>query len=301
MRKWSIHKSLFPIFLLSTFIYIQTGCKCKKEEKKEGKVYSQTEKSDSSPFSNMVFLLPAPSEVMFIINNYNIRYNANLMAPLGLEKNLVVSNHQALIMGVYLTDFSYNLLFKNYNSGFNCLNSIKTISKDMGLNVILDEPILKRVEDNIHNIDSIDAIFNEFLLNSFNSIESSGNYEILSLIAMGSGIESIYIGYNSLNFNHSDSLLVNNMLDQKIIFENYYKNFINYNYNKPEMDLLITDLNKIYRLYEQSVTLIPNNKHGSTSNYTTKVKDIPMLNKKNLKQLGDSIEIVRNKIIDLNY
>lgn len=291
------------VFLSIILIGQIWGCKCNRNKEFVFKESKLSLIKDTIPFPGMVFLLPSPSEVLSITLNQDIAYNQNLLTPTDIEKKVIISHYQALITGVYFTDLSYCVIYKNYPEGIKNIEAIKKLSQNLGFGSILSDQYFKRIENSITSIDSLETIFDELTNNSFNAIESTGNYELLSAVAMGSGIEALYLSYNSINIKTIDKELVSELMGQKVIFENYYKNFMNFNYNKPELKPFVDDIKKIYSLIEREVNVKNNTTVRELNGNKIAIKDriISSISEKGIREIGDSIIITRDKLVTLKY
>lgn len=298
-----LRSKIFVILITSVLFLDLSGCKCNHNNEPLTKEPSLDVSNDSIPYPGMTFLLPSPSEVLSIILNHNIAFKSNLTAPIDIDKKAVISQQQALILGVYFTDLSYNIIYKKYNEGIKSINSIHNLSQNLGIAYLLNDQYFKRIENNITEIDSIDAIFNEFTENSFNTIQSTGNDELLSIVAMGSGIEALYLCYNSDSLKSIDKELINKLLGQKVIFENYFKNFLNYNHKTSELESFIHDTRILYSLIQRNIIVdnVATVNEGKDANISIQDKPTMKINDKGIRELGDSVVVVRNKLINLKY
>lgn len=293
--------NILKIVLFALFIWNFNGCKQKPQE--QVNMDDSNEYIDSTTLSKIVYLLPSPSELMQVLADQNVKLKPNLAAPTGIEKNIILSNQQSLILGVYLTDISYNILAKNYQTSISNLNSIQYLSQNLGLNQLIPEKSLRQIEKNINNVDSLDFIFDDFVQNSFNTISTTGNQELLSLVAMGVGIESMHFCFESINVETLNDTIIPFILSQKEIYHNFYLNFLNYNRNKTELKKFINDVSIIYSMYKKDiitddkVSVISKGK----SDFAIKKTVNPYFNNVNLKKLIDSIEIVRKNLVELKY
>lgn len=300
-----LEKKVPPTQILILIILLTgiLGCTFSHQDKSVLENSNQGRAKDTIPFSGIVYLLPSPYEVLLTTFNEDIVFNQGLTAPFDIEKRAVISHHKAFILGVYITDLSYRLIFKDYPNGLKNINSIRNLSQDLGINTLVDNTYFLRIENNINRIDSIDAIFNDFIQNSFNSIEQTGNNELLSFIAMGAGIEAMFLTYKSTNFKIINKTVLPNFFGQRVIYENYYKNFVAYNQDKEEMKDFIHDISIIFTLFEKNIAKITETRvskikdaHFNIDEITTFTFDESAVNR-----LGDSIAIVRSNLINLKY
>lgn len=300
----TFNQQLFFAIILTCILGIGiTCCTCKHQERNELTNLTSSTSSDSFPYPGIVYLLPSPSEVLLNTFIDDIAFNPSLLAPENLDKKTIFSHQQAMIMGVYITDLSYNILFKNYTNGINNINTIQNLCQNLGIGSLLTDIYFKRIENNINNIDSIDAVFVDFTQNSFSTLESTGNNELLSLVAIGSGIETMYLSYASFDIETITNRLLPNFLGQRVIYDNYFKNFMNYNYDKPELKTFILDVKSIYSLFKRQVavknySIVTKKKN---SQFSIKDRSANTYTKESFQKLGDSIVIVRNKLVGLKY
>lgn len=303
MRKiWTL--AVVGLIITTTLLIGFYSCKCSHQESKVANDIATNASKDSFPYPGIIFLLPSPTEVLLTTINNDIAFNPKLIAPNDIEKKAIISHQQALILGVYLTDLSYNIIFKNHQAGIDNINSIKGLTEKLGIGSFFYERFLHRIETNINSIDSMNVIFEDFSQNSFETLETTGNSELLSLVAMGSGIEAMFLSYKSISIDNINNIILPNFLGQKIIYENYYKNFLNYNYNKPELKYFLNDLNCIYSLFKKNVAVKEHVTISDVKNSHFSIKDrqdTSPYNINGIRELGDSIVILRNNLINLKY
>lgn len=303
MKKLRISLIVGLIFTAS-FSTVFYSCECSHQRNKVAGDTTITAFKDSFPYPGITYLLPSPSEVLLTTFDNDIAFNPKLIAPNDIDKNAIVSHQQALLLGVYLTDLSYNIIFKNHQAGIDDINSVKSLTEKLGIGSFFYDRFLHRIETNINSIDSMDIIFEDFSQNSFAALETIGNNELFSLVAMGSGIEALYISYKSISIDNINSTILPSFMGQKVIYENYYKNFLNYNYNKPELKYFLRDVKSIYSLFERNVAISENVSVSEVKDLHFSIKDKtnpPPYNEKGIRELGDSIVILRNNLINLKY
>lgn len=291
------------LILLFSLMLNLSGCKCFHDHNESKKQNVLAASKDSFQYNKIVFLLPSPSEILFATFAEDITFKPNLIAPSNTDKKTIKYDQQALILGVYLADLSYNVLSKNHSNGNNTIVSIQNLSQNLGVGSLLYAEYFHRIDANVGNIDSLDAIYNDFTNNSFETLEESENYELLSLIAMGAGIETMYLSYKSVDFGVINSSVLPNFVGQRWIYENYYKNFLSYNKDKPELKSFINDVTCIYNLFKQYVVVKDDLSVVEKKDAHVAVKDRSSVkyNESGIRTLGDSITIVRDKLIELKY
>lgn len=294
----------FKLIVFSTLAAAIISCTGQKSEKKNTELLRDSISSDEILLENddLEVLLPSPSEVLEVVLTSGIKYSENLSAPVGIEKKTVLIRNKAIIMGVYLADFSYYNIYSQRKLVTDYFSAIQTLAQDLGISSILNDAYFKRFDTNINNLDSIDKIFDEFSLYAYGTLIESGNSEMLSMIAMGSAIELLYMGLLS-NDDVSNDIITSKILSQKDLFENYYQNFIKYNQHKDEFKKLIVDLDKLYNLYK-SVLVEENHSVVVTdgdSHFTIKNVSKAKLSSVDVDKIKDEVIEIRQNMIDLKY
>jgi len=296
------HKILTLIIITINLIG-NSGCKCSRTSNESLDI--QNDYADTTFFSKNVdeVLIPSPIEVIEVISTSGFSYNPKVLSKLGIEEKTLLLKHKSLLLGVYVSDFAYVSIFNNRELGTQYFNSIQTLTGDLGISSVLNDVYYKRFEQNISNYDSIDAIFKDFSTNAYNTLIQSGNSEILSMIAIGSVVELLYIGLNSIEFNEHNQDIISRMFEHKAIFENYYMNFIMYNKEKVEFKLLMEDLEIIYSFFKTKIKSENHTVVATDMKNHFIVKDVIKSNisKKDLQDLYEMINTTRTKILELKY
>lgn len=303
----SIKYMICQITLLLLALGLAIGIySCSNAEKKEqSQVIDQPTGNDSSSYlnSNIEFLLPSPEDLLGLIFKNEIKYNPEFILQPRLEKNIVNSNIQALIMGVYITDFSYSLLYNDINRSSKSLEAIKRLSENIGIGGLFNDRFFKKLEENLNNIDSMKIMFSDFSENSFSTLSETGNKELLSLIAMGVSIESIYLGYETSKNKSFDNSLKPFFIEQRMVFENFYMNYMNYNKDKEDLKSFNNSLNTFYSLFKLNVWLIVD-KYSvlkKDSSFSIDVSYTLKTNQENVSELGKCLQTLRSNLVDLKY
>jgi hypothetical protein len=283
--------------LLSAMAYSCSGGKTNQSE-------ADTELTeDTLAQDEMEIMLPTPSEVLSIVLTSGIKYSDGYMAPLGIEIKAVMVKHKALVLGVYFADFAYANYYNQRNASSEYFKALQELTRDLGVGSILNDAYFKRFDANLNNPDSLDAIFEDFSQNAYNTIIESGNRELLSMIGIGAAIEVLHIGINSIENAANPDEAIATVIDQSAVFDNYYNNFIAYNSDKPEFKNLTDDVTKIFKFFKEKLAKANNESvvTDSKQHFTISGGDTAKLSKTDLAQLRSMVSDVRKKLIDLKY
>lgn len=228
-------KSLISV--LSILIIIAaTSCKHKEPEKEIFIPSFSTLKSDSSGTKTpelkkeTYYGLLTPVEVCVIFNRLGIPYSDAALNPTS-NSDLYLSNSKASInTGIYGVDFGYLKMFGIGQEVIDHMVTIREISNKLGIpdNLIL-EPV-KRVQNNMADMDTITALMDKAYKNIENHLRQSGRESTAGLMVMGGWVEAMYIAtqlvYNPAN---PDPEVVQKIAEQKYtltsllsFMKNYY-------------------------------------------------------------------------------
>lgn len=287
-------------FLLMVSLAILTSCSGCKTSKPE---VSAEQDLDTLTLENMEIMLPAPSEVIELVLTSGVKFSSNYVAPLGLDKKTAMVKHKAVTLGVYFADFAYTNFYSQRSLSADYFKALQQISSDLGIGSILNDAYFNRFDANLNNPDSLDAIFEDFSQNAYNTIIESGNSELLSMIGIGAAIEILYIGINSIETAGNTDEAVETILEHSAVFTNYYNNFMAYNGDKPEFKALNDDVTKIFSFFKEKLagtekeTVVKDSKQ----HYTIAGGETNKLSKTDLAQLRKLVADTRSKLIDLKY
>lgn len=249
------------------------------------------------------FMLPTPSEVLSIVLTSGLSFHPDFMAPPGIEKRCIMVRHKALILGTYFADFAYTRYYSKRELATDYFKSVQELSADLGIASILNDVYFNRFDANISNPDSLDAIFEDFAQNAYNTIIESGNKELLSMISIGAAVEVLHIGVNSIESAVNKEEAVAAIIDNKAVFDNYYGNFVAYNRDKAEFKPMLNDLGKINSFLnnrlksEKAARAVAD----GDNHFTIRGGETSKLSKEDLIRLKEMIAEVRVKLITLKY
>jgi hypothetical protein len=228
-------KSFFSAPLIIILI-AATSCKHKEPEKEIFIPSFSTLKSDSSGTKapelkkETYYGLLTPVEVCVIFNRLGIPYSDAALNPTS-NSDLYLSNSKASInTGIYGVDFGYLKMFGIGQEVIDHMVTIREISNKLGIpdNLIL-EPV-KRVQNNMADMDTITALMDRAYKNIENHLRQSGRESTAGLMVMGGWVEAMYIAtqlvYNPAN---PDPEVVQKIAEQKYtltsllsFMKNYY-------------------------------------------------------------------------------
>ncbi len=167
------------------------------------------------------FQVPSPGEMLTFIkmvggkNNKNVSF---LNSP-DNQKNYTDNKAKALNFGIYSCDLSYCSIFEIGSEALKYFKVVKQLGDQIGVSSSISPEVLKRLEGNIGNPDSLSVITDDVYFTSFEALEASKQGPTLSLVVAGGWIESLYIA-TSLAKYEEKSPVVERLADQKYTLDN---------------------------------------------------------------------------------
>lgn len=167
------------------------------------------------------FQVPSPGEMLTFIkmvggkNNKNVSF---LNSP-DNQKNYTDNKSKALNFGIYSCDLSYCSIFEIGSEALKYFKTVKQLGDQIGVSSAISPEVLKRLEGNIGNPDSLSVITDDVYFSSFESLEKSKQGPTLSLVVAGGWIESLYIATSLAKYD-AKSPVVDRLADQKYTLDN---------------------------------------------------------------------------------
>lgn len=167
------------------------------------------------------FQVPSPGEMLTFIKMIGGKTNKNtafLNSP-DNQKNYTDSKSKALNFGIYSCDLSYCSIFEIGSEALKYFKTVKQLGDQIGVSSAIKPEVLKRLEGNLGNPDSLSVITDDVYFSSFETLESGKQGPTLSLVVAGGWIESLYIATNLTKYAEK-SPVIERLADQKYTLDN---------------------------------------------------------------------------------
>ncbi|MDF2450463.1 MAG: hypothetical protein K0R26_2967 [Bacteroidota bacterium] len=167
------------------------------------------------------FQVPSPGEMLTFIkmvggkNNKNVSF---LNSPEN-QKNYTDTKLKALNFGIYSCDLSYCSIFEIGSEALKYFKVVKQLGDQIGVSSAIQPEVLKRLEGNLGNPDSLSVITDDVYFTSFETLEQGKQGPTLSLVVSGGWIESLFIATSLAKYD-AKSPVVERLADQKYTLDN---------------------------------------------------------------------------------
>jgi hypothetical protein len=143
---------------------------------------------------NGFYDIPQPIQQVQLLQQAGAGYDKTLLNPLDNASKYTVTNSKALNLGVYGADLSYAAVFNQPQDAILYLTASKKLAEALSIKGDFYNDIMKRMEKNNGNKDSLLGIVSDVYRRSNESLKENDQSHISALVVAGSFIEAMYIG-----------------------------------------------------------------------------------------------------------
>lgn len=152
----------------------------------------------------VILSMPAPLQVAYSIKSENKDFYENLLEPTKRVENTALSmTKKAILLGILSVDLGYSITYNKQQNILNYLSNVKALSEELGAVGAFSPGVVKRLENNINNIDSLSYIILSSFDNANNYFNNNDRQETALLILTGGLLEGIYLSANIAKLNSS--------------------------------------------------------------------------------------------------
>ncbi|MFH2095506.1 MAG: hypothetical protein ABIJ16_07370 [Bacteroidota bacterium] len=166
------------------------------------------------------YKFPSPVEVYIFLWEDDVKFDGTLMNSTDKIGAYVTTDKKALNFGIYSSDLAYCTVNGKNQETFNYFTTAKQLADEMGLMEGFDEDMVKRIDQNIGNADSLYKFSTESYSLAINYLESIEQDNLLPYIVTGGWIESLYIAVNSIKKYSPENSTVMRVAEQQLVLDN---------------------------------------------------------------------------------
>lgn len=177
-----------------TLIFAIGSCGTSEKKSNDSDEFKEAEKSLKNTIAEVVYSIPSPTEIPYLIQQTGAEYNASLLNP--RDKTDQYANRTdkaALNLGVYTADIGYLASYDKTQEAIDYLNSCKILADNLGVIGSFDLDLLRRFEANIANKDSLAALLDNTTSQTEKFLKDESRNRLAALVVTGSFVEGLYI------------------------------------------------------------------------------------------------------------
>lgn len=294
IKKYTVR---FSIVLMSAFLLFSCGSETDETKGTNDSIAF----SDSIPkihSENAFYSIPSPIQLGQMLQRAGATYDKKVLNPIDNASKYSTINSKALNLGVYGADLSYSAVFNQTQETMSYLANSKKLAEELGITTSFSAEMMKRMEKNAGNRDSLLQIISELFLSSNEALKENDQSHISVLVLAGGFIEGMYIGTQV-----SKTVKKNNAIHARIgEFRGSLNNLIMLvsTVNNSDVSDVLKDLRSIKAVYDQ--TSVAEEKPLTSVDTTKKVMTIGgksnyNLSKEQIEKITSIVETIRTKII----
>ena len=242
MNKTKFHLLIVLIFIAGIFV----GCE-------RGNKNTETDIDIAEDVQEFVYPIPTPFEITQMLQNSGVAYVAELVNSPKKVDEYLSEKSQALNLGVYGSDLSYSSTYNNAALTRELLATSKVLSDNLGITTMFNQNLMKRVENNLENTDSIYKIVSNSYYDTFNFLYANEKGPVAIMILAGGWIEGIYLSTQLASLSENNEEVLKGIAQQKFTIKELIKLLSNYPENKDVVEVLVIveKFNEIFKKVEQ--------------------------------------------------
>ncbi|HNP96575.1 MAG TPA: hypothetical protein PKJ63_13135 [Cyclobacteriaceae bacterium] len=170
------------------------SCGTSTKEGNNSDEFKQAEESLQEQIEELVYNIPSPSEIPYLLEATGAEYNQSLINDRQKADQYSTRNDKAALnLGVYAADIGYLSSYGKTQEAIDYLNSAKTLADNLGVIGSFDMTVLQQFESNIANKDSLASILNRAIQKTDDYLKDDSRNKLAALMLTGSFVEGLYI------------------------------------------------------------------------------------------------------------
>lgn len=288
----------FVCLLFTAFsVALLQSCGSGSDKEKNSEAFNDAEETLKGQIEDLVFNIPDPAEIPYILQTTGADYNASLLSPTSKAESYMGRNDKAALnLGIYAADIGYLSSYEKTQEAIDYMHTCRTLADNLNIIGTFDASLADRFESNISNRDSLARLLNSTVKQTENFLKNDNRNELAAQVIAGSFIEGLYISTGLVKTYPKDLLpddsrnlvltpIIRTILDQKESVSELRKMLSGVN-QSDAVKAIVADLTQLEEAY-RSLNIdeqIRNNR-----------ADL-VLSDANLVEITQIVERIRNRI-----
>ena len=185
------------------------------------KVDTTAVKQSNTSSTEMTYQIPSPKEMFVFIKQVAGKNNkrVDVLNSPDNAKNYADAKSQALNFGIYSCDLTYCSIFEIGTDVLKYFKTVKQLGDAIGVSSSINPAMLKSLEKNMGNPDSLVEIADNLYFSSFETMQNSQQGSTLALSVAGGYIEGLSIACNLVKYDKKNPA-VERIADEKYTLDN---------------------------------------------------------------------------------
>lgn len=256
---------------------------------------------DLNKSKTIMYTLPAPIEMASIIKETGVRFDDQLLANVSKASHYTSNLKMALNLGIYSTDMSLSGMFNQSQRMVDYLNTLREMTKSLGIVNILDEQVIAKLENTeLTRQDALNVI-SEVYMKTNSYLTENNRRNIAAMVMAGAWVEGVYLALNIVNPDKLNADIVGRIVSQKLTIATMLNIVDAQDPDGQDADLQyvkgkIEEIGEVYSLVNVEKTgRVSAITDAETRTTTIKANMTGNLDKETLKALKQKVTEVRNE------
>ncbi|HRH11419.1 MAG TPA: hypothetical protein PLU73_07880 [Bacteroidia bacterium] len=182
---------IYPVLMLT---FLSCGSGEKVEESLDAVDSTKLAVEETRLNAQNVFnSMPDRKEILTLIENHTIEYNADLLNDPKLLDKYTLESSKAANLGIYGSDLSIASAFEQTQESIIFLKCVNALAGDLGVNGAFDQHMFDRMESNKTNKDSTLEIITNAFKSADQILKTNNRPATSAIILAGAWIEGLYV------------------------------------------------------------------------------------------------------------
>jgi hypothetical protein len=199
--------------------------------------------------SQTYYLIPSPEGLFSFIKDGKLKFSDAVLNPTNNSDKYNDTREKELNFGIYSADLAYVASFNKYQQSVDYLNTVRTLSDEIGISAVFDQNLIGRIDNIIDDQDSLLKVTSDSYLSIVRYLESSDRKKSLALIVTGGWVESIYVVVNLLDSYKQDAKVITLLASQKNVVSNL-ASYLDQMKGDANIQLTINELKPLLDFYQ---------------------------------------------------
>jgi hypothetical protein len=148
--------------------------------------------------------IPSPIELTTEISNAKFNYNKAMLNPTSKVGSYSTNFQKAVNAGVYGADLGYVVSYNQAQDGIEIFNAVNKLAKDLGLESVFDEELMKNMGANVGKKDTLLEMMDMAFNKAERNLRSNQRVSTAAVMSAGGWIEGMYLTTSSLKDHPKD-------------------------------------------------------------------------------------------------
>lgn len=291
---------------LSTTLFLASCGNGNKPEGGDDQMVDSTKVDTAAANNNvssneMSYQIPSPKEMFYFIRQVGSKNNkrTDVLNSPDNAKSYGDPKVKAINFGIYSCDLTYCSIFEIGTEAIKYFKVVKQLGDEIGVSTSVRPEILKRLEKNMGNPDSLVEITDDMYFSSFETLQNGQQGNTLALLVAGGYIEGLYIATNLIKYDKNNPA-VERIAGEKFTLENII-DFMKKYESDAGVKEVIGKLGELKTAFDQDVT---EKKTETTAKKDEKSKmtvigggEELLMTEAQYKAIADKVASIRNSFI----